>query len=258
MPTFLLAVRLRLVSSLLAAAGMLLVLLMVGALFPAVGGAIGKLDLPAGVAELLGGADYGTLTGWFRSEIGAVYGPLVIGATAITAAAAATAGEEQDGILGLVLAHPVGRSRFILAKAAATAVAVVVVALGTWIGLVAGVAIAGGGIPLADLTALVVHLACFGFLLGALALCVAAASGSKSAAVATASAFAVLGFLVNGFAPLVDAVEWLKYLSPFHYYEGSDPISSGIDPGDLAVMLAATALLTAAAAVLFRRRDLRA
>ena len=38
MPTFLLAVRLRLVASVLAAVGMIAVLLMVGALFPAVGG----------------------------------------------------------------------------------------------------------------------------------------------------------------------------------------------------------------------------
>ena len=53
---------------------MVLVIVMVGALFPAVGGSIGKLDLPDGVTELLGGADYGTLAGWMRSEIGAVYG----------------------------------------------------------------------------------------------------------------------------------------------------------------------------------------
>ena len=47
-----------------AAVGMALVILMVGALFPAVGGSIGKLDLPEGVTELLGGADYGTIAGW--------------------------------------------------------------------------------------------------------------------------------------------------------------------------------------------------
>ena len=78
---------------------MVLVIVMVGALFPAVGGSIGKLDLPEGVTELLGGADYGTLAGWMRSEIGAVYGPLVIAAVAITAAAALTAGEEEAGIM---------------------------------------------------------------------------------------------------------------------------------------------------------------
>src|SRR5439155_13463829 len=69
--SFRLAVRLRLPATALTALGMALVVLMVGALFPAVGGSIGKLHLPKGVAELLGGADYGTIAGWMRSEIGA-------------------------------------------------------------------------------------------------------------------------------------------------------------------------------------------
>src|SRR6478752_1969548 len=101
--------RLRILPTVLSAVGMALVILMVGALFPAVGDSIGKLDVPEGVASLLGGADYGTLTGWMRSEIGAVYGPLVVGATAIVAAAGSLAGEEEAGTLGLVLAHPVER-----------------------------------------------------------------------------------------------------------------------------------------------------
>jgi hypothetical protein len=75
---------------------MTLVILMVGALFPAVGGSIGRLDLPQGVADLLGGADYGSITGWMRSEIEAVYGPLVIAAIAITGAVGATAREEEE------------------------------------------------------------------------------------------------------------------------------------------------------------------
>ena len=90
-PTLAMALRLRIRSTALTAFGMALVIVMVGALFPAVGDSIGKLDLPEGVSELLGGADYSTITGWMRSEIGAVYGPLVLGATAITAAAPRTA-----------------------------------------------------------------------------------------------------------------------------------------------------------------------
>ena len=106
-----LAVRLRLLSAALSAVGMALVIVLVGALFPAVGDSIGKLDVPEGVATLLGGADYSTIAGWMRSEIGAIYGPLVVGATAITSAVAVTAGEEEDGTLALTLSHPVARAR---------------------------------------------------------------------------------------------------------------------------------------------------
>ena len=67
----------------------------------------------------------------------------------------------------------------------------------------------------------------------------------------------MLGFLVNGFAPLVDAIAWLKYLSPFHYYAGHDPIGHGVDLGDLAILAAASIALTAVAVVGIGRRDLR-
>jgi ABC-2 type transport system permease protein len=256
-PVFLLALRLRALTVALTALGMAAVIVMVGALFPAVGDSIGKLDLPEGVADLLGGADYGTIEGWMRSEIGAVYGPLVIGATAIVGAVGATAGEEEAGILGLVLAHPIARARLVLAKAAAVGVEVAAVAAATLLGLLAGVAIAGGGVPVGHLAALALHLAFFGFALGAIALAVAAATGRKGPASGTAAAVAILGFLVNGFAPLVGGLEWLKYFSLFYYYEGHDPIGAGVDLGDLAVLAAVALGGTAAAAVAIDRRDLR-
>jgi hypothetical protein len=77
-PPFKMTLRLRLPSTGLTALGLIAVLLIVGALFPAVGHSFGKLNIPTGVSHLLGGADYGTITGWYRSEIGSIYGPLVI------------------------------------------------------------------------------------------------------------------------------------------------------------------------------------
>jgi ABC-type transport system involved in multi-copper enzyme maturation permease subunit len=145
---------------------------------------IGKLNIPASVSNLLGGADYGTITGWFRSEIAVIYGPLVIGALAITGAAATTAGEEEDRILALVLAYPIRRSRLIAAKAAAIAVVVVIVAFGS-------------------------------------------------------------------------AISWLKYLSPFYYYAGHDPLTHGVYILGLIVLGVLTLLLTGLALVTIERRDIR-
>jgi hypothetical protein len=95
LPVLKMTLRLRMLTTLLAALGMVVVILMVGALFPAVGDSIGKLNLPRGVTTLLGGADYGTLTGWMRSEIGAVYGPLLVAYIGISVATTSTAGEEE-------------------------------------------------------------------------------------------------------------------------------------------------------------------
>jgi ABC-type transport system involved in multi-copper enzyme maturation permease subunit len=176
-PTAKITFRQRVPATASAGLGMIAVMAAVGALFPAVGHSIGKLHVPATVANLLGGADYGTITGWFRSEIAIIYGPLVIGALAITGAAAATAGEEEDRILALVLAHPIRRSRLVATKAAAITGVVVSVAFAIWIGLIVGVAVGGGGITLAHITALAVQLAFFGFATGAVAIELGAGTG---------------------------------------------------------------------------------
>jgi ABC-2 type transport system permease protein len=257
-PTIAITLRLRLVSTASAACGLIAVLLAVGALFPAVGHTIGKLSIPKGVAGLLGGADYGTITGWFRSEIGSVYGPLLIAGLAITGASATTAGEEEDRILGLLLAHPIRRSRLVAAKGAAIAGVVVIIALAAWIGLIAGVALGGGGISIGHLAALCLQLAFLGFATGALALALGAGTGRRALATAVAAAVAVLGWLINGFAPLVGAIAWLKYLSVFYYYAGHDPLTRGVDIAGILVLGAFTILLTAVAMISIERRDLHA
>ena len=257
LPALRMTLRLRMLTTLLSALGLVVVIVMVGALFPAVGHSIGRLDLPEGVSTLLGGADYGTLTGWMRSEIAAIYGPLLVAYTGISVATASTAGEEEAGVLALTLAHPIERTRLVLAKAVAVAISVALVALAAFAGLLADVAVADGGIPLSGTAAVAVHLAFFGWAAGALALALAASSGRRALASGGAAAFVLLGFLVNGFAPLVAAIDWLKYLSLFYYYEGHDPIANGVDPGELAVLGVAALGLTAVAVLGLRHRDLR-
>jgi ABC-2 type transport system permease protein len=257
-PAFAMTLRLRLPSTGFAALGLVAVLLVVGALFPAVGHSFGKLNIPNGVSHLLGGADYGTITGWFRSEIGSIYGPLLISAMAITGAVSTTAGEEEDRILALVLAHPVDRRHLIAAKAGAIAVVVWLIAVATWLGLIGGVALGGGGISVGHLSAYSVHLAFFGLAIGATALAVAVGTGRRALATGVAAAVGVAGWLINGFAPLVAAIAWLKYLSPFYYYAGHDPLTQGVDIPDLAILGMLTLALTTVAMLRIQRRDLRA
>jgi ABC-2 type transport system permease protein len=255
--TVALAYRMRLVSTASAAAGLIAVMVVVGALFPAVGHTIGQLKLPRGVAELLGGADYGTITGWFGSEIGSVYGPLVIGGIAVAAAASVTAGEEENRILALVLAHPIRRQRLVAAKGAAVAGVVLTIAFATWIGMILGVAAGGGGIGLRHITAFAVQLAFFGLAGGALALALGAGTGHHALTLGASAAILIAGWLINGFAPLIDTTDWLKYLSLFYYYNGHDPLSNGLDLGGIVVLAALTLLFAAVAIIGVDRRDLR-
>jgi ABC-2 type transport system permease protein len=124
--------------------------------------------------------------------------------------------------------------------------------------MIAGVALGGGGIGLGHLAAFALHLSFFGLASGAVALAVAAGTGRRSLATGVAAGVALVGWLINGFAPLVSGLTWLKYLSPFYYYNGHDPLTTGVHIGDLAVLGGSTLILTAVAIAAFQRRDLRA
>ena len=240
-----------------AGVGLIAVSVLVGALFPSLGGSIGDLKLPEGVNDLLGGGQFSTLTGWLRTEIASVYGPLVFAGVAITAAVATTAGEEESRILPLVLAQPVPRARLLLAKAAAVALEVVLLGLATFGGLLLAVLAAGGGVGAGHLAALSLQLVFFGLSAGALALAVAASSGRRGAAAGAAAGVFVLMFLVNGFAPVSDSTSWLQYFTAFHYLSGDDPLTKGVDLVGLLVLAGSAAVLTAVAVAGFARRDLR-
>jgi len=250
-----LELRLRARSFVLAGIGLMAVAAITGALFPAFGDSLGKVDLPEGVGNLLGGGDFASIQGWLDTEIASVYGPLVVAGSAIAAAAATLAGEEERRILSLVLAYPVARTRLLLAKGAAIALLVAGLGVACWLGLLLSVALAGGGIGAGDLAALALHLAFLGLAFGALALALGGVTGRRAVAAGGSAAVAVAMYLVNGLAPVV--ADWLQYLTLFHYYEGGEPLRNGIDVGHLAVLAAVSAVLLAVAAVGFRDRDLR-
>jgi len=250
-----LELRLRTRSFVLAGIGLMAVAAITGALFPAFGESLGKVDLPEGVGDLLGGGDFASIQGWLDTEIASVYGPLVVAGSAIAAAAATIAGEEERRILALVLAYPVARTRLLLAKGAAIALLVAGLGVACWLGLLLSVALAGGGIGAGKLAALALHLAFLGLAFGAMALALGSLTGRRAVAAGGTAAVAVSMYLVNGLAPVV--ADWLQYLTLFHYYEGGEPLRNGVDAGHLVVLAAVTAVLLAVAAAGFRDRDLR-
>lgn len=254
---FAMELRFRMRMALSAACGLIVLTAIVGLLFPAIGDSVGEMNIPEGLSNFVGGQDLASIAGWLRAEILSVYGPAVFAGVAIASASATIAGEEEDRILALVLAHPVPRSRLLLAKAAAIGSLLAALAVAVLGGMLLAVVLAGGGLGAAKLVAVAVHLWLFGLVVGALALALEAGSGRRGFAAGVSATTVLVMFLLNGLAPSVESLDWLKYLSVFHYYSGGDPITTGFDPGGLAVLVALTAALIAVALATFARRDLR-
>lgn len=249
--------RRRLRATALASVSLVAVIVLEGALYPSLGESLGKVDLGSGVSGLIGGGDFSTLTGWFSTEVFSIYGPAFLIGLAITGIVGASASEEEDGILGLVLSLPLRRDSVLLSKWAAVAVTVVLLGIATWAGLIVGVAVAGGGIGAGLLAAQMLHMVMLGLVFGGLAFAVGCATGKRSLSFAVSVGLAVTSYLLDGLAPVSSATDWAQKLSPFYYYDGSDPVTGGVDIAHLAVLLGLAIVLTVVGVIGIRDRDLR-
>ena len=74
-------------------------------------------------------------------------------------------------------------------------------------------------------------------------------------AIGLSAAAAVAAYLINGLAPLVHAIDTVRWLSPFYHYAAGDPLRHGLEPGHVAVLLAIGVIAALIGLVTFNRRD---
>lgn len=233
--------------------------LMVGALWPPMRESLAQMQaaLPEAMLLMIAGSDMATATGWVNAEMMSITAPAVLIVVAVGSATRATAGEEEDRTLGTLLGAPVGRVEFLLAKAAATAVHVGVVAAAMAGGLLLGSVVGGMDLPLSGVLAVTVHAVALALLFGAVGLALAAATGRRRLSTSVTGALAALAFVLASFLPLSERLADGVRLSPWYYFNSSDPLGHGVDPAHLLVLLGSTAAFLLLAVAAFRRRDLR-
>jgi ABC-2 type transport system permease protein len=211
---------------------------------------------PKALLEAMNYTDLTSAAGYVGS---AVYGLLVaalVTVFTIAKGARAVAGEEEEGLLDLLLAHPVGRGQVALQRFAALVVEMVVIAVVLWLAMVA---ISGPakleGITAGNYAAACLQLTLFGLAIGSVAFAVGAATGKRGWAVSTASAVAVLGYLANGVFPQFEPLSWTRDVTPWNWYLGGAPLRHGLQVADCGLLLAMTVVFVTAGTWVFTRRD---
>lgn len=199
--------------------------------------------------------DFTSPEGYLNSQLFQMMLPLLLLIYSIRLGSNATAGEEEQGTMDLLLAHPLMRRRLVLDKAVAMAASTAVLASATWIGMWVGIAVVGMQIGVlrtveATFSGLLLALA-----FGSLALAVGAATGRKGMATGVSVAIAVATYFLNALAPLVKGLQPFRKLSPFHYYIGGDPLTHGLNLAHAAVLAGIALACLIIAVVAFQRRD---
>ena len=211
---------------------------------------------PEGLIEALGMADIASPAGYLGSTTYGILGPVLMIIFAGTLGFRAIVGDEEDGRLDVLLAHPVPRSSVVLQRAAALGVAVLLAGLVLFAAMVAASGPAQfEDLGVGNLAAATTQLVLLALVFGALALAIGGLTGSPALTWGVVGLVAVLSYVANSLGRAVDGLAWSRNLSAFHYYADGEPLRNGLQVGDSIVLLAAAALLVIAAVIGFGRRD---
>lgn len=233
---------------------------MYGAFWPTMDTPEMKQAISSYPEELLQALDYTDLTtaaGYVGSTVYGLLGPALVAVYAIATGSRTIAGEEDDGILEVLLTHPVSRLRVALERFAAMLVTLLLMAFALWLAMVLISRPAHlDGISPGDLAAAGLQLALFGAAIGSVAFGIGAATGRRAVALAGASAVTVIGYLAMGVFPQFGPLEWTRDISVWEWFVGGKPLADGVQWLDCGLLLALTAVCAGAGTWIFTRRDI--
>ncbi len=205
------------------------------------------MDIPqdADVGSLAYGAIYGS------------YGTLTMAALALSMGSASIAGEERKGTIGLLLGNPKSRVSVLASKAASLVLLLGLGSLVLWgagLGSAAILGVETGGMHVG---ALVFHMFVISVFFGFLAMAIGAWTGSPGMASGVTAGVMFISFVGAGLFPIIEGWENVTKVFPWYYFNGSKPVTNGVDWGHLAVLFAGIVVFVVASLVGVNRRDLK-
>ncbi len=204
-----------------------------------------------------GGSGMSTPEGFYEVETFGLTVPIAIMVVTIVIGSRGLAGEEANRTMGLLLANPIKRRTIVLEKTYAMVALAFAVGFSTWAGVWLGSLLGGLGISPLNIAAASILGTLVGLVFGAVALVVSAATGRVRISVFATVGVAFTMFLINSIAILNDTVESIAAFTPFNYYLSNEPLSNGMDWGNLSVLALTFVALVVVAVMFFDRRDLR-
>jgi ABC-2 type transport system permease protein len=211
--------------------------------------------LPQGMLDFLGIADMLSPAGYLQATVFSLIGPLLVLMCAVTLSARTIARPEEDGGMELLLANPLSRKAFATQRLAAAATVITVVAAVPWIVLTFLVPAIGMNVPLGNVAATGAGLVALAWCFTGIAFLAGAMTGKRAAVLTVTGVIGVATYMANALSNLSENWSWLKWLSPFYYFIGTDPLHTGWHPWALLLLAGVGAVACVAGVILFDRRD---
>lgn len=197
---------------------------------------------------------FGTLTGFYAVECGNILG---LGGAFFAAlcGVSALAKEEKEHTAEFLLTHPVSRLRIVTDKLIAVSLQVLVMNAVVYAASIGSIAAVGEEIPWKEVSLL--HLAYLLLQMEIAAICFGISAFLRHGSVGIGLGTAAILYFLNLIANITDSAEFLRYITPFGYAEGTDIVTNvSLDGGLIALGLAYGAAGIAAAYVKYCRKDI--
>ncbi len=171
----------------------------------------------------------------------------------------ALAGEEDNGSLEMQLSLPIRRSQLVVAKGVGILIALFAISMITFAAFALMHLSLGdtldSSLTMGDFFNVSWEMVPISLFFAMLAMFLGSILPTRGVTLGTTIAVLIAGYLINNLGGTVDALENLRPLTSFYYYNGADALQGDLNMGHVAVLMVESLLLLIGAVYFFGRRD---
>ncbi len=203
----------------------------------------------------LGDLDLAVASGYY--VIFLMYFALICGIHAIMQGAIVLSKEERDKTADFLMVKPVKRHHVISMKIIASLISLVILNAVTWIASVLVVDIFNEGPPINDLIAkLMVGLFILQLFYFSIGLLLGVVLRNTKKATGAATGFILGTFVLSAAIDMYSEIDYLKYFTPFKYFDGKLIYLEGLNPFNIGLSFAIIAVAVGISYFMFQKKDL--
>ncbi|MBL8130998.1 MAG: ABC transporter permease subunit [Anaerolineae bacterium] len=217
-------------------------------------------SMPPFFVQMFGGGDVEYMVspeGYVASNFFSL-GLIIFAFYAVIAGLNVIANEEDRGQTDLLLSLPVTRTRLVVEKSAAFALIIVGIAAVVFLGLILSISATGVlEVRTSRVLESTINILPGSLFVLAFTVMISGLIGNRPLALGITAGFVAVSYFLDTLASLApdSIMGTLRALSFFRYYDGVFTMRDGLNLGNIAVLLAASAILFAAGLRFFNRRD---
>jgi ABC-2 type transport system permease protein len=215
-------------------------------------------SLPPAMIKLIGGStDFFSPVGYLNSQVYFFILPLILSIVSVVVFASSIGKEEESTSIENILARPISRTKFVVAKYIYSCLVTLIIALVALTITIIFVQLVNVDVPIKNI--LVVNLACFLLAISVGSISFVLSAGwlmTKKFATGAGLFFAIGGFVVSSLAATVSWLKGVSYIFPFEYYKSEDILYGNFHLSNLWVYIGIIVVCFGLSIIFFKTRDL--